>query len=222
MVLNATVATACTITVIAIRWLALVGVLRDYSVTRTTGSLGSSYTSWTVHRHIGLATGPSVALTNLDRLAWKLALAAGILWMLRLGVRAAGRRVGVMRFLGVIVGLGLFVATGVMHRIADVVHPAAERAWIHRVITWWCTVAVIGVVIVMATDRVGGPSGPPVLGDHAQQIPIAWSITRAVVQLGVALGGWLLAASFTRRWLEAVDRREDGIAASSPAPFAAR
>jgi hypothetical protein len=206
MALTATIATFCAVTVIALRWLVMLGVVRVYTVTRTTGSLESTYSSTFLNGHLGLASGPSAALTNLDRWTWKVGLLAGIFWMLRLGLRSAGRRIGVLRCIGVVTGFGVFVVTGVMHVIAAVVSPVDSRARLDRLITAWCAAVVVAACMVVATGSLGQPSGPPTLGDQALAIPVAWSIARGAMQLGVALGGWLLAASLTRRWVVSNER----------------
>jgi hypothetical protein len=208
MALTATVGTFCAATLIAIRWLAVIGVVRVYTVTRTSGSL-SSYTSNLLHSQVGLASGPSAALSNLDRLTWKLGLLAGIFWMLRLGVRAAAHRIGVLRAIGVLAGFGVFVVTGVMHVVAERVRPVSSRDRINRVITLWCVAAVGSAVLVMVTDNMARASGPATLGDKALAVPVAWSVARSALQLGVALGGWLLAASLTRRWFMFTEWRAD-------------
>jgi hypothetical protein len=213
MALTAAIASFCAATVIAIRWLAVLGVVRDYTVTRTSGSL-SSYTSTMLHSQIGLASGPSAALSNLDRLTWKVGLLAGIFWMLRLGLRGAAHRIGALRAIGVFAGFGVFVVTGVMHVIADRVRPIDTRDRVHRVITLWCVAAVASAVVVAVTDNMAQGSGPPKVGSTALPIPLDWSMARGALQLGVALGGWLLAASLTRRWIEFNDSRADQPGAS--------
>jgi hypothetical protein len=204
MALTATIATFCAVTAAAIRWLVVLGLVRDYTVTRASGTLDAS-TSIFVH-HIGLASGPSVALTNLDRLTWKLGLLAGILWMLRLALRSADHRIGVLRGFGVLSGFGVFVVTGVMHRVADAVGPVDARDRLDDLITRWCAAAVVAAGLVMATSNLGRASGAPALGVKALPIPIAWSIARGALQLGVVLGGWLLAATLTSHWIVRTER----------------
>jgi hypothetical protein len=212
MTSTATVATLCAITVIAIRWLALFGVVRDYAVTRTTGSLPTSgwgVTTSSYHRELGLASGPSAALTHLDLVAWRLGLVAGVFWVLRLGLRSAHRRIGTLRTVGLLTGFGLFVVTGVMHRIDDAaaVHRRADRrALTDLAISLWCFTAVASVVFVAFSISVGAQSsGQPQLGDQAVLTPIGWSIARNALQLLVALGGWMIAGLLTREWVLAHD-----------------
>ena len=94
MAFTAFVATVCAMTIVAIRWLAVLGIVRDYAITRTSGSLppaggGWSYTTSNYHRQLGLLSGPSAALTHLDHWTWRVGFVAGILWMLRLGLLAS-------------------------------------------------------------------------------------------------------------------------------------
>jgi hypothetical protein len=210
MAATALVATSCAITVLAIRWLAVIGVVRDYAVTHTTGSLPTSgwgFTTSTFHRQLGLASGPSAALTNVDHLAWYLGFAAGLFWMLRLGRRSANRRIGTLRTVGILTGWGLFVVTGVMHRIADAVARRVHtRDETDLAITLWCSLAFATAVFVGLTISVGAQvPGPTALGDHAVLAPIGWSIARNALQLLVVLGGWSIAAYLTRQWILLAD-----------------
>jgi hypothetical protein len=208
MAFTAFVATVCAMTIVAIRWLAVLGIVRDYAITRTSGSVspvggGWSSNSSSYHRQLGLISGPSTALTQYDFWAWRLGFLAGILWMLRLGVRSADRRVGVLRGVGVAAGFGVFVVTGVAHRIADVVvQRERTRALMDLLITLWCFAAVLAAVFVTATVSAGAVSyGVPTLGDHAVLAPAGWSIARNALQLVVVLGGWSIALFLTRSWL---------------------
>ena len=217
LALTASVATLCAATVIAIRWLAVLGVVRDYAVTHTTGFLPTSgwgSTSSSFHRQLGLASGPSLALTHLDWVAWHLGFAAGLFWMLRLGLRSAHRRIGVLRTIGVLTGFAVFVVTGVMHRIDDALpRPGDTRARTDLAIRLWCFAAVGTAIFVGWTISIGAqPPGPTQLGQHAVIAPIGWSIARNAMQLVVALGGWLIAASLTREWM-----RADATRANTPA-----
>ena len=204
MALTALVATLCAVSLVAIRWLALLGVVRDFAVTDTTGS-ASSFSTSAVHRQLGLATGPSVALTHLDHLMWVLGLGAGVLWMLRLGLRSADRRIGVMRGLGLVIGFAVFVVTGVMHCIVEAV-TTEKPDRTHRLITCWCATAVLSAVLLMFSLNSGPQSfGPPVIGTAAALTPLGWSIAGLGLQLAVVIGGWLLAVSLTRRWIDLVE-----------------
>ena len=211
MALTASVATLCAATVVAIRWLALLGVVRDYAVTRTTGSLPTSgwgVTSSSFHRQLGLSGGPSLALTHLDLLAWRLGFVAGIFWILRLGLRSANRRIGTLRTVGLLTGFALFVVTGVMHRIDDAAAPrrADTRARTDLAIRLWCFTTFATAVFVGMTISVGAQvPGPTRLGEQAVLAPIGWSIARNGLQLVVALVGWLIAAFLTREWLRSHD-----------------
>jgi hypothetical protein len=216
MAFTACVTTVCVMTVIAIRWLAVLGVVRDYTVTHTSGSLppaggGFSYSTSSYHRHLGLLSGPSTALTQLDHWTWRIGLVAGILWMARLGLRSANRRIGTLRGLAVVFGFGAFVVTGVAHGIAEVVIPSVRtRDRMHLLITIWCFAAVITAVLVMATVSVGVvPPGGPTLGDHAVIAPVGWSIARNALHLLVAFGGWAIALSLTRRWIRAEEPSDE-------------
>jgi hypothetical protein len=202
------VATVCATTIVAIRWLAVMGVVRDYAVARTSGYLPSAGGGWgystsTYHRQLGLLSGPSVALTHLDIWTWRVGFFAGVLWVLRLGLRSANRRVGVVRGLGVVVGVGAFVATGVAHHVADAVIPSVHaRERMHRLITMWCFAAVLTAVAVGMTVSVGAASSSGTrLGDHAVLAPIGWSIARNAMQLLVVVGGWSIAWALTRAWV---------------------
>lgn len=208
MAFTAFVATVCAMTIVAIRWLAVLGIVRDYAITRTSGSLppaggGWSYSTSSYHRQLGLLSGPSAALTQFDHWTWRVGFLAGILWMLRLGLRGANHRVGVLRGFGVVFGLGVFVVTGVAHRIAEVIIPRVRtRDRMHLLITVWCFAAVLTAVFVMATVNVGAvPPGGPTLGDHAVVAPVGWSIARNALQLVVVLGGWSIALFLTRSWV---------------------
>ncbi len=209
MTFTASVATLCAFTLVAIRWLAVLGVVRDYAVARTSGSLppavgGWGYTTSTYHRQLGLLTGPSLALTHLDSWTWRVGFLAGVFWVLRLGLRSANRRVGVLRGFGVVSGFGAFVATGVAHHVADAVIPSVPaRDRMHRLITLWCFAAVFTAVLVGMTVSVGAASDNlTTLGDHAVRAPAAWSIARNAMQLFVVVGGWSLAWSLTRSWVK--------------------
>src|SRR5258708_27138145 len=118
MVLTALVATICATTLAAIRWLAVLGIVRDYAVTHTSGSFppaggGWSSTTSSYHRQLGLISGAGSALTRLDATAWRLGLLAGIFWMLRLGLLNADPPLGLLPRFGIVPGLGLFLVTGV-------------------------------------------------------------------------------------------------------------
>jgi hypothetical protein len=208
---TALVATLCALTVGAIRWLAVLGVVRDYAASRTSGSLppaggGWGYTTSTYHRQLGLLTGPSLALTHIDSWTWRVGFLAGVFWVLRLGLRSANRRVGVLRGIGVVSGFGAFVATGVAHRIADAVIPSVHaRDRMHRLITLWCFAAVLTAVLVGMTVSVGAASDSLTLADHAVRAPVGWSIARNAMQLLVVVGGWSLAWSLTRSWMQSGD-----------------
>jgi hypothetical protein len=209
---TALVATLCALTVVAIRWLAVLGVVRDYAVARTSGSVppaggGWGYTTSSYHRQLGLITGPSLALTHIDSWAWRVGFFAGVLWVLRLGLRSANRHVGVLRGIGVVSGFGAFVATGAAHYIADAVIPSIRaRDRMHRFITLWCCAAVLTAVLVGMTVGVGAASDSlTTLGDHAVRAPAGWSIARNAMQLLVVVGGWSLAWSLTRSWIKGGD-----------------
>ena len=154
MALTASIATLCAITLAAIRWLAVLGVLRDYAVAHTSGSVTGSYTASPIHRQLGLLSGPSDALTDVDYWAWKIGFIAGVLWLLRLALRSANHRIGVLRTLGIVLGLGAFVATGVAHRITDSVIPSERARWMNRLITLWCFAAVSHRPVLQGENRV--------------------------------------------------------------------
>ena len=203
MAFTASIATLCAMTVAAIRWLAVLGVVRDYAVAQTSGSLVSgSYTASGIHRQLGLISGPSDALTHVDSWAWRVGFIAGVLWVLRLGLRSANHRVGVLRGLGVVVGLGAFVATGVAHRIVEIVIPSERARRMHLLITLWCFAAVVTAIFVGATigaaDVLNSVTTP---GNHVELQPVGWSIARNAMQLLVVIGGWSIAASLTRHWV---------------------
>lgn len=199
MALNASIASLCALTVVAIRWLAVLGIIRAYATTHTWGAdLGSPVT---YHRQLGLLSGPSAALTRVDVWSWRVGFIAGLFWVLRLGLRSANRRIGGLRTLGVVVGLGVFVVTGVGHVIADVVVPAGRaRARTQRLITVWCGAAVLTAIFVGVTsNRFWAETDAP--GTHAVLVPVGWSIATNAMQLLVAVGGWSIAAFLTHRWV---------------------
>jgi len=198
MALTASVASLCALTVVAIRWLAILGVVRAYATTHTAGAdFGSAVT---YHRQLGLLTGPSAALTRVDAWCWRLGFVAGLFWVLRLGLRSANRRIGALRTLGVIVGLGVFIVTGVAHVIADVVVPVGrQRVRMQRLITLWCGAAVLTAIFVGVTNNTFW-SETDAPGTHAVLVPVAWSIATNALQLLVAVGGWSIAAFLTHRW----------------------
>jgi hypothetical protein len=214
MALVALVATLCAATVASIRWLAVLGVVRDFRVDGTPSPSGDPMsTGWTFtststsHFRLGIASVPSVSLTNLDALAWKLGFIAGIFWVLRLGLRSADRRIGVWRALGVAFGLGLFVATGVLHSIADASIPGDRvRRRVNGVITLWCVVAVAAVLVGTVAAAHTANLGPFTPGVHVVAYPGAWSRTLAALQLTVAVAGWSTAMLLTRGWWRAEHR----------------
>jgi hypothetical protein len=211
MTVTAIVATGCAATVVATRWLGLLGVVRDFSVTRdsidhVSGGGPVIYSTVGYFRELGFAGGPDHLLTHVDHWAWRVGFFAGVLWMLRLARRVSGYRIGVLRVVGVLIGLGVFVVTGAMHRAVD---PTArsERSddlWLDRLVTLWCGAGVAsGLLIGFTTTRMSGSGTiPPAhLGETATLAPLSSSIARAGLQLVVALGGWLLAVHLTRRWI---------------------
>src|SRR5262249_24743708 len=118
MAINAAVTCAVAATYSAIHWLMLLGLVRIYSVAPTTRS--SSFSATTYHAALGLANGPSASLSHLDHVCVKVLIYTSAFWMLRLALRADHHQVGVLRGLGVVIGLGPFVAAGAMHYTADV------------------------------------------------------------------------------------------------------
>jgi hypothetical protein len=210
MALTASIATLCAITLGAIRWLAVLGVLRDYAVAHTSGSVTGGYTASPIHRQLGLLSGPSDALTDVDYWAWKIGFIAGVLWLLRLALRSANHRIGVLRTLGIVLGLGAFVATGVAHHIVDCVVPSGRARWMNRLITLWCFAAVFTVLFYRA--RIGSAdvlNSVTTMGAHVELQPIGWSIAGNAMQLLVVIGGWSIAACLTRHWVR-LDERADG------------
>jgi hypothetical protein len=212
MAFTAFVATVCAMTIVAIRWLAVLGVVRDYAITQTAGSPAPTVGGWSsstssYHRQLGLISGPSTTLTHLDQLTWKVGFIAGILWMLRLGLRSADDRIGVLRGFGVVVGFGAFVVTGAAHRIADVVIPRERtRDRIDLLVSLWCFAAVVTAAFVMATINLASQAASvssvgSTPGDHAVLAPVGWSIARNALQLLVVLGGWSIALFLTRSWV---------------------
>ena len=209
MAVTACLATVCALTLAAIRWLAVLGVVRDYAATHTSGTLppvggGWGFTTSSFHRQLGLYSGPSAALTRLDSLTWKIGFLAAVFWMLRLGLRSASRRIGNLRGLGIMSGFALFVGTGVAHDVAEAVLPSVRaRDAMHRIITLWCSTAVVSAVVLGLTHGIGAPTGTATLGDQAALAPIGWSIARNAVQLFVVVVGWWIAFRLTRDWVRA-------------------
>jgi hypothetical protein len=220
---TALVTTVCVLTIVAIRWLAVLGVVRVYAVTRTTGSFPPSGGGWSsstsgTFGQLGLTSGPSAALTHLDQLTWKVGLFAGILWVLRLGLRSADHRIGGLRGVGIAVGLGVFVVTGVAHRIAEAVIPSERsRDWVDHLISLWCFAAVLTTVFAVASVHESyAPTGALTSGDHAVLASAGWSFARNASQLVVAVGGWWMAVVLTRRWV-VIDERSRAPRRSAPA-----
>ena len=209
MALTASIATLCAITLGAIRWLAVLGVVRDFAVAHTSGSL-SSYTASPIHRQLGLLSGPSDALTHVDYLAWRIGFIAGLLWVMRLALRSANYRIGFLRTLGIVFGFGAFVATGVAHRVADSVIPSGRARWMNRLITLWCFAAVFTVFFYRG--RIGSAdvlNYVTTMGDHVELQPIGWSIAGNAMQLLIVIGGWSIAASLTRQWVRLEERADE-------------
>jgi hypothetical protein len=153
-----------------------------------------------------LLAGPSSELTRVDAWSWRVGFIAGLFWVLRLGLRSANRRIGGFRGLGIVVGLGVFVVTGVAHIIADVVMPAGRvRNRMQRLITLWCATAVLTAIFVGVTsNNFWSDSDTP--GTHAVLVPVGWSIATNGLQLLTAIGGWSIAAFLTHRWFTSADR----------------
>lgn len=198
LLLMATIATGCAITLVAVRWLATLGVIRDYAVIRTAGS-GSYSTATAVQREFGLGSGPSGLLTRVDRTAWAVGFATGFLWMVHLARRTSGYRIGLVRSVAAICGLGLFVATGAMHRTADAVLPEPSRSRANLLITMWCGSAAFSALVIGWSVAAGAPDSSG-LGFHPLAVPLRWSIARSVAQLLIVVGGWTTAAFLTLRW----------------------
>ena len=107
-----------------------------------------------------------------------------------------------MRTLGIVFGLGAFVATGVAHHIADSVIPSGRARRMNRLITLWCFSAVFTVLFYRA--RIGSAdvlNHVTTMGDHVELQPIGWSIAGNAMQLLVVISGWSIAASLTRQWV---------------------
>jgi hypothetical protein len=211
MALVASVASLCAVTATSIRWLAVLGVVHDFRISGTPSPSGDSMsTGWTFTTtstspfRLGLASGPSTALTNLDALAWKLGFIAGIFWVLRLGLRSADRRIGVWRGLGIVFGFGLFVATGVLHYITDALAPGNRtRRWVNGAVTLWCVVALAAVVVGTLAANHTANLGPFTPGVHVVTYPRGWSRGLAALQLVVVVAGWSIAMLLTREWWRA-------------------
>lgn len=210
MALVASVASLCAVTAASIRWLAVLGVVHDFrvsgtpSATRSVAPTGMTFTTSSPQHRLGLASGPSLSLTNLDVLAWKLGFIAGIFWVLRLGLRSADRRIGVWRGLGILFGFGLFVATGVLHSVADALVPRDRtRRRVNCAVTLWCVVALGAVVIGMFAATHTANLGPFTPGVHVVAYPGGWSRALAAMQLVVVFAGWSFAMLLTREWWRA-------------------
>lgn len=210
MALTASVASLCAVTAASIHWLAVLGVVHDFRVDGTPGLLGASastsmtFTSSTPYHQLGLASGPSAALTHLDAVTWKLGFVAGIFWVLRLGLRSADRRIGGWRGIGIVFGFGLFVVTGVLHHTTDALIPRDRtRRWVDFGITLWCLVAVLGVVIASLATNSAYHGGPAIPGVRVDVVPTGWSLARNALQLVAAVGGWSIAMLLTREWWRA-------------------
>lgn len=201
---NAAAATGAAATLVAIRWLALFGVVRIYDVPGSGnalrgGVLVSAYWSSASHQELGVRdAGPSVALTHLDRVAWTVAVVAGLFWVLRLALGIARYRIGALRGFGVVMGFGLFVATGALHRASVVVEDERHRRWVDGLITLWCTVtALSAIVLTIMTHQEGAELSAP------RAVALRSTLPYFALQLLIIVGGWLIAAGLTR---EAVRR----------------
>jgi hypothetical protein len=201
MAINAAAAVVAGGTYAAIHWLGLLGVVRFYAVRHTVGSFGETWSTSTssTHRALGLTAGPNSALTSLDSLSWRVALVCGTFWMLRLGLRAANRRIGALRAFGVMVGLGFFVSAGVMHDTTDAVVAPARRRWAHAAVTG-LVVALVVVVVMLSTATnqasadIPGPTGP---GNRFAGISRSITMPASGLQVLVAAGGLALATFLT-------------------------
>jgi hypothetical protein len=200
MALNAAVATVAGTTYAAIHWLGTLGLVRVYTVAHTVGSTGDGWstTSSTTHRALGLTTGPNQALTDLDEAGWKIAAIAGTFWMLRLGLRAANRRIGAWRGVGVLLGLGPLVAAGVAHCTTDAVVDRSRRARTNLAISAWVSVLVVTAIALwttrLASANVADTSRP---GTHAAAVSLPFSVASSALQVIVAVGGIALATFLT-------------------------
>jgi hypothetical protein len=210
--LNATVASLCAFTIVAIHWLGALGVVREYRVAGSGNTTAEGFFAPTInhydwHKEFGLATGgPSWRLTQIYALAWAVGCAAGLFWMLRLALRSDAYRIGFWRGFGVLSGFGLFVVTGAMHRTVEAVVPRRSLRRIHRLITAWCTTAAITSLFIAwqvagtepPSPGVSVSNGAPAAIPHAVLLARNTSMARAAVVLVVVVTGWALAAYVTR------------------------
>jgi len=208
MASTAAVATVCAMTVVAVRWLAVVGLVRDYAISHTILlnpqiSGGALFSTEGYRRQLGLAGGPSQALTHLDAIAWRVGFFAGTAWMLRLARRVSGYRIGGLRTVGVFTGFGIFIVAGAMHRAVDPTpRPRRSDQRLDSMITLWCVVALVGGLLIAWTIHAGqfsesGNAVPAHVGDVATLAPLGWSMLRNSLQLCAAAGGWSLATLLT-------------------------
>jgi hypothetical protein len=202
MALNAAVTCVCGATYAAIHWLAMLGVVRLYEIRHTTGTMADGIgttTTITYHRALGLASGPSAALTDLDGSCMKVAFFAGALWMVRLALRAADRRIGFLRGVGILVGLGFFVAAGAMHYTTEAAVRRHRRGRTDVAISFLCGILVAAYATLhMAMTR--ADHGIDRIGDHTALIPVTWSIASSALQFVVVTSGIALAVFQTVSW----------------------
>src|SRR3954452_11809043 len=196
MAINAAVALLAGGTYAAIHWLGTIGLVRVYRVEHTVGAVDNGWSYSSTHRALGLTTGPSIALTNLDRLCWQVGLVTGTFWMLRLALRAANRRIGVLRGFGVMLGLGYFVSAGGMHTTTGAVVAPGRRGRAHVAISALVVafVGAIGVVPVAAmTTSDGFPGAPSGAGERFVAVSRAFTMPGSALQFLVAAGGLAMA-----------------------------
>lgn len=200
MALTATVTAFCAATIAAIRWLLVLGVVRVFHL-ETATSTGAGYTTTSeTGSAIGVGSHPSDALTRLDHGCVKVVLFAGAFWMVRLALRAADRRIGFWRGVGILSGFGLLVAAGAMHFTADAVAPRRFIARTNVAISFLAGLTVAGAFAMQAAANRGTFTTGEVAGVHATLEPFAWGAAAAALQLVVAVGGFAMAAFLTAQW----------------------
>jgi hypothetical protein len=122
--------------------------------------------------------------------------------MIRLARRAADRRIGTMRTVGIAVGLGFFVAAGAMHYTTNAVVPAKHQGETNAAIRWLCTALVVAVIVPGLAPSPAS-FGVDELGDRAVALPLGWSIAQNALMVLVAVGGLVVAAFLTVCWSKA-------------------
>jgi hypothetical protein len=202
----------------SIRWLATLGVVRVYEVERMSDGARTS------ERALGLAGGASRALTDLDSRSWKLALAAGGFWMLRLALRSAGYRIGALRGIGFCIGFAYLVAVGAMHRTTDAI-VRRDRVGRTNVCATACAASFLAGCFAMMAARNDATNAiletTERVADRAHPYDVTWAVVGNGFLCIATIGGIALATFLTVSWWTApAERRAVALALAHAKPNA--